>query len=579
MPSRPRGSTPLARSRSIRPTWPGSSARSSRSGSAASSPTVVTPAAARRSSARGPTPGSARTANGARKRGLGAGGDDRDPAGLAPVGRDLRHHLRRRDAERAGEARRRAHRGLHGLGDGPGARVVGGEPGEVEVALVEPGPLDARDDLAHRRPDGLRVLAVERVARADEDRVRAASQRLGAAHRGVDAEAARDVVRGRDDTASLRVAADDERLSPQLRLLELLHGGEEGVQVEMGENRHHASMIDAPALPPPAIVAPAPREVSFGLVAGTAPLGTRRIIVHVGRYVAAEEPLRGRSFSLHVRLTGGPTTIRVTAVDGRNRRSSRLVEPVYGLPQGSEPRAARAAARPGPRSHDSHARAAARRHERDLRPGPPHRAGRRLERRRALPRRLDAEAGDRGHRPPLARAQARVVHAGRTAARQDARQLRQRRRQRARGVARRLDLGRLGPGQRDDAGARARRTRSCTAATRRTRRPAAATAAIPIRVESQPAFGVGKYTTAADLARLARAVYLAAAGKGPLLRLGVSGSEARYLLWLLAQVTDRGKLDRFFGSAVVMHKAGWLTERPARQRHRRLSTAASSSRA
>jgi hypothetical protein len=88
------------------------------------------------------------------------------------------------------------------------------------------------------------------------------------------------------------------------------------------------------------------------------------------------------------------------------------------------------------------------------------------------------------------------------------------------------------------------------------RRPAAAAAAIPIRVESQPAFGVGKYTTAADLARLARVVYLAAAGKGPLLRLGVSGSEARYLLWLLAQVTDRGKLDRFFGTnPVVLHKA------------------------
>ena len=77
---------------------------------------------------------------------------------------------------------------------------------------------------------------------------------------------------------------------------------------------------------------------------------------------------------------------------------------------------------------------------------------------------------------------------------------------------------------------------------------------------SQPAFGFGKYTTAWDLARLARAVYLAAAGKGPLLRLGVSGSEARYLLWLLAQVADRGKLDRYLGpELVVMHKAGWLT--------------------
>ena len=91
------------------------------------------------------------------------------------------------------------------------------------------------------------------------------------------------------------------------------------------------------------------------------------------------------------------------------------------------------------------------------------------------------------------------------------------------------------------------------------RRPAAATATIPIRIESQPAFGVGKYTTAADLARLARAVYLAASGKGPLPRLGVTASEARYLLWLLAQVTDRGKLDRFLRGPVVMHKAGWLT--------------------
>ena len=92
-----------------------------------------------------------------------------------------------------------------------------------------------------------------------------------------------------------------------------------------------------------------------------------------------------------------------------------------------------------------------------------------------------------------------------------------------------------------------------------TRGAASAAPPIPVRIESQPAFGLGKYTTAWDLARLARAVYLAAAGKGPLLRLGVSGSEARYLLWLLAQVADRGKLDRYLGPGpVVMHKAGWL---------------------
>ena len=75
------------------------------------------------------------------------------------------------------------------------------------------------------------------------------------------------------------------------------------------------------------------------------------------------------------------------------------------------------------------------------------------------------------------------------------------------------------------------------------RRPAAATAPIPIRIESQPAFGVGKYTTAADLARLARAVYLAAAGKGPLPRLGVTASEAQVSA-LAARAGDRPRQAR-----------------------------------
>jgi len=82
---------------------------------------------------------------------------------------------------------------------------------------------------------------------------------------------------------------------------------------------------------------------------------------------------------------------------------------------------------------------------------------------------------------------------------------------------------------------------------------------IPVRVESQPDFGLGKYTTAADLALLARSIHLGAGGKGPLPRLGVTGAEARYLLWLLADVSDRGKLDRYLdSSSTVLHKAGWI---------------------
>ena len=317
-------------------------------------------------------------------------------------------------------------------------------------------------------------------------------------------------------------------------------------------------MLDAPALPPPAIVAPAPREASFGLVAGTAPLGTRRIVVHVGRFVAADEPLRGRSFSLNVRLPGGETRIRVTAVDSRNRRSSRVVEPVFGLPPDAAPR------QRAPRLDgvlDRSIRLLAGRHGgtsgiyvQDLRTGrgaawnaaarfP---AGSTLKLAIAVTvlRALDGkpEPGTQVARllgkmivdsDNEAANALEVWLAGSTSAGSD----------RVNATLRALGLN----------------DSLMYGGYETPRRPAAAAAPIPIRADVQPAFGAGKYTTAADLARLARSVYLAAAGRGPLLQLGVSGTEARYLLWLLARVTDRGKLDRFFdASPVVLHKAGWL---------------------
>jgi len=59
---------------------------------------------------------------------------------------------------------------------------------------------------------------------------------------------------------------------------------------------------------------------------------------------------------------------------------------------------------------------------------------------------------------------------------------------------------------------------------------------IPVDVDDQPAFGYGKYTTASDLAKLLRAVWLASGGIGPLRRTqpGFTTADGRYLLWLLA---------------------------------------------
>lgn len=85
---------------------------------------------------------------------------------------------------------------------------------------------------------------------------------------------------------------------------------------------------------------------------------------------------------------------------------------------------------------------------------------------------------------------------------------------------------------------------------------------IPVRVERRPELGPGKYTTAADLAGLWRALWLASGGRGPLRRAqpGLAPSEARHLLWLAAHVRDLPKLDRGLrGRAriAVLHKAGW----------------------
>src|SRR5919108_4371637 len=167
--------------------------------------------------------------------------DDDEPAGLSAVAGDLGHDLRGRDAERAGQARRAAHGGLDSLGNGARLVEVAGDLAEVEVALVQARALDCRNDLADGVPDLLRVHRVRLVTRADEDGVRAAAERLGAAHGGVDPEATGGVVRSGDDAAAVRVAADDEWLRAELGVLELLHGGEERVEIEVREDHRARS--------------------------------------------------------------------------------------------------------------------------------------------------------------------------------------------------------------------------------------------------------------------------------------------------------------------------------------------------
>jgi hypothetical protein len=87
---------------------------------------------------------------------------------------------------------------------------------------------------------------------------------------------------------------------------------------------------------------------------------------------------------------------------------------------------------------------------------------------------------------------------------------------------------------------------------------------IPVSVDDQPRLPLGKYTTARDLAQLLAYVHLATEGRGLLAErygYGFTPSDARYLLYTLAHVADRGKLGRFLGGSVLLaHKAGWIVQ-------------------
>ena len=94
------------------------------------------------------------------------------------------------------------------------------------------------------------------MPRAHEHDVRTSPERLGAAHRGVDPELPRLVVRRCHDAATARIAADDEGLRAERRVLELLHGGEERVEIEVRDDH-------APSVTGGAVVADGPSPVSL----------------------------------------------------------------------------------------------------------------------------------------------------------------------------------------------------------------------------------------------------------------------------------------------------------------------------
>jgi len=91
-------------------------------------------------------------------------------------------------------------------------------------------------------------------------------------------------------------------------------------------------------LRPPAIVSPAPREVSFGRVEGRVSGGTIRVRVFVDGALEGVRDVAGASgFSFTLDLPARDVRIRVVAENAQGDRASTAVGPVYGLPTEGRP--------------------------------------------------------------------------------------------------------------------------------------------------------------------------------------------------------------------------------------------------
>jgi hypothetical protein len=323
-----------------------------------------------------------------------------------------------------------------------------------------------------------------------------------------------------------------------------------------------------PALVRPVILAPRPREVSFGIVSARIGAGTVRLVVEVDGVEKASVILAGRSreylpantVRVRVNLPARDVPVRVTAFDADGNSAASTVRPVYGLPASAYPRSLVS-------SEDA-----------------------------VLARRIRALAQDY---PGVAAVFVQDLRSGRGAA-WNARARYQAASTLKLGIAvevLRVLRAKPQPGTRlanlfremlvyssNEAAnelevwlggsvyAGAARVNTTLRALHLFDSNmyggyilgTASTRPIPLRVESQPPyFTFGKYTTAWDLAHLHRLFHRAAAGRGPLLDLPghFTGADARYLLYTLAHVRDPGKLDRYIGArptVSVLHKAGWI---------------------
>jgi Beta-lactamase enzyme family len=312
---------------------------------------------------------------------------------------------------------------------------------------------------------------------------------------------------------------------------------------------------------PPAIYAPAPREVSFGQIRGRASPGTRIVSIRVDGVFRGHAHLEGRRFWRTIALPNRDVTIRITSVNVIGDRASTTVRPVYGLPRSARPHAVKGSLDRGLQRKvralvDAFPGTSAV-YVQNLRTGKGAgwnararfmaastlKLGIAIEVLRVLGRKPapDSRIGELFRRM--------LVYSNNRAA--NDLQVWLGRGSMYAGSARvTATLRALGLDDSYISGGYIIGTAS--------RLP------IPLNVVEQPYYySTGKYTSAWDLARIHKFLHRGAGGHGPLLDLSgrFSARDARFLLWTLAHVRDPGKLDRYLDDTdvSVLHKAGWIS--------------------
>ena len=324
-------------------------------------------------------------------------------------------------------------------------------------------------------------------------------------------------------------------------------------------------MHAAPPPRPPAIYSPAPREVSFGRIEGRVGPGTREVRVRVDGRLAATKPVTRRRFAIVVPLPARDVTLRVSAVDAQGRHASTLVGPVFGLPRETAPyagpipplrgyedavlsRQARAMARGFPGSCSFFVQ--------DLRTG----AGAAWNARARFPA---ASTLKLAIAVELLRELRGVPAPGTRLAGLLWRMLVYSDDRSANELLEAIGGSTSGGSTRVNAMMRALGLADSDMYGGYLIEDSLLRRAIPLEIVSRPSF-IGKATTAWDLARLERALHLAAGARGALIwrfRGAFTPSDARYLLYLLAHARTRGGLNYARGGGVtLLHKAGWTSK-------------------